>query len=60
MNEQSLKTAMEEAERFRLAARVAISALKAPGGWAGGKETASARRASMDLTRALADVRRAG
>ena len=59
MNEQSLKNALTEAERFIRIARIADSALKA-NTYYGGKETAAAKRASMDLTRALADVRRAG
>ncbi len=60
MNDTSLKHAISEAERFIRMARIAASAMKSPMGWAGGKETAAAKRASMDLTRALADVRRPG
>jgi hypothetical protein len=59
MNETSLRTAINEAERFIRMARIAASALK-DDTYYGGKETAAAKRASMDLTRALADVRRRG
>ena len=60
MNEKTLKVAIEQAVRVLRAAEIAGIALKGPYGWAGGKETAAAKRASMDLTRALADVRRPG
>lgn len=59
MNEKALKAALEEAERFTKAGWAAVRVLK-ENSWAGGKETAAAKRASMDLTRALANVRRAG
>jgi hypothetical protein len=57
MNEAVLEAAMAEAKRFIRMARIASSALKQDT-YYGGKETAAAKRASMDLTRALADVRR--
>ena len=60
MNETSLKVALAEAERFLRAARIAAKALQSPISYAGGKETAACKRASMDLTRALADIRRPG
>jgi len=59
VNEIGLRTAIHEAERFIRMARIAASALKEDR-YYGGKETAAAKRASMDLTRALADVRRPG
>lgn len=59
MNETSLKNAIVEAARFTKAACIAIAELKADQHY-GGKETAAVKRASMDLTRALAEVRRVG
>ena len=59
INSLTVSRAIEEAERFLIRARKARE-------WMtqtkyiemGGKETAACRRASMDLTRALADLRR--
>ncbi len=56
-----IETAMDEAERFVDRARKALAehAGDAFGLAAGSKATGALRRASLDLTRALADLRRA-
>lgn len=54
MKTENLKRAIEEAERFLAAAR----RVDAGGYWTFGKEPAAAKRASMDLTRALSELRR--
>lgn len=59
MNHQKLITAIAEAERFLERAR---DAQNNPHEYdfVGTKYTGACRRASMDLTRALADLRRVG
>lgn len=61
MHAETLDKAIAEARRFIKAAEAARPAFKERE-WGGGgtKESAAARRASMDLTRALADLRRPG
>ena len=55
----TISEAIEEAERFLIRARRAREWMgKARYVEMGGRETAACRRASMDLTRALADLRR--
>lgn len=56
MNEVNLKRAIAEAERFLKAARAAMDHLKTME-LCGNQYTAAAKRASMDLTRALAIIR---
>ena len=58
MNITTIKVAEREAKRF-LAAAKATEAVATPGGqvW-GSKESGALRRASMDLTRALAEMRK--
>ena len=66
MTIEQIKHALAEARRFIEAAGVARNRITAsfpsPKAWAYGSvsspETAACRRASMDLTRALADLRR--
>jgi hypothetical protein len=62
MRTEELRHAIHEAERFLKAAHGAISAIKeqtrVESYYHGGPATARARRASMDLTRALALLRR--
>lgn len=60
MNAVTLAESIILAERYLRAARAAAIVLKQDAYHAGGKETAAAKRASMDLTRALAYVRRPG
>lgn len=50
----ALERATKEARRFIKAAE---AALRSGEGWGGGQHTAAAKRASMDLTRALVFVR---
>lgn len=61
MNLDKLNVAVAEAERFIIIAKRAQKRLRedhyAP--ISGSKETGAARRASMDLTRALAELRKA-
>lgn len=57
MNDETLNAAVAEAKRF-LARAKAVQQLSDGRRYIGGKETAAARRSSMDLTRALADLRR--
>ncbi len=60
MNVDKLKKAINEATRFQKAAKAALARLE----WdrtayiSGSTETAAAKRASMDLTRALAEMRK--
>ncbi len=57
----NLANAIAEAQRFIVSAENAISRIREEGEGpliCGSKETASARRASLDLTRVLADLRR--
>lgn len=68
MNCEKLLTAITEAERFLARAKTAnagfywreVSGLRHGGFWAHehAPDTAAAKRASMDLTRALADLRK--
>ncbi len=59
MHEDSLIEAMEETQRFLTAARLAQKRLKDDKySHFGSPETAACRRASMDLTRALAKLRK--
>jgi hypothetical protein len=65
MNKDKLDAAIAEAERFLLKAKVARSGFTYRE-WQGGggiwdyymPDTAAAKRASMDLTKALADLRK--
>lgn len=58
MNEQTVREAMNEAERFLRRAR---EYMKTPGSpWQRSVESGAVRRASMDLTRALAVMRKPG
>lgn len=57
MNARTLKAAITEAERFLDLARELQSEF-ANGYYHGSKVSGATRRASMDLTRALADLRR--
>lgn len=61
MNIDSLDYAVEEAARFLAAARTAVKRIKQEPDLVnitGSKETGACRRASMDLTRALALLRK--
>jgi hypothetical protein len=59
MNADKLETAIQEAERFLIFAERALDRLNSDKyAQFGTKETAAARRASMDLTRALAQLRK--
>ncbi len=60
MNEKTLATAIAEAKRFLKAANAAQDGIKSVYAWVGTKESGACKRASMDLTRALADLRRPG
>ena len=60
MTPKSIDVAIREAKRFIERAQAAKAALEDPMVCiTGSKETGACRRASMDLTRALADMRRA-
>ncbi len=62
MTIEKLQIALKEADRFRIKARIALSKLQGHGKYSYPypcKERAAARRASLDLTRCLADLRRA-
>ena len=52
-----LNDAIFEAQRFIKAAEVAIEKISEEEYFYGGKESAAARRASMDLTRSLVKIR---
>jgi hypothetical protein len=59
MKPQNLAQAVTECERFLAAAeRLTARATADPTIWPGCIETGSVRRASLDLTRALADLRK--
>jgi hypothetical protein len=58
MNRETLRKAMDEARRFLSIADDAIVALSQNDG--SNKQTGAVKRASMDLSRALSDMRRAG
>lgn len=57
MNNETLKTAMAECARFLTRARE-LDKQKCTGNFYGCKESGAVRRASMDLTRALANLRK--
>ena len=57
MNSDKLRIAVAEAERF-LSKASELQANPPEYDFVGTKETGAVRRASMDLTRALADLRR--
>lgn len=59
--DDNLKAAITEAERFLTAAKALMARRKKDewlSDWQGCRESGACRRASMDLTRALADLRR--
>lgn len=58
MSPSKLDAAIQEADRFLAAARRLRNASLAAPGYQHPKESGAARRASLDLTRALADLRR--
>jgi hypothetical protein len=59
MNLETLQRAIVEAKRFIIKADEAMERLRADRHiCCGSKQTAAAKRASMDLTRALTEVRR--
>ena len=61
MNEFRIKLAINEAKRFIASGNGALSRLELEGNnnfITGNRESGSLRRASMDLTRALADMRK--
>ncbi len=62
MNIDGIDYAMEEAQRFLTAAKAAVEIWRQRGGpkysFGYSKETAACRRVSMDLTRALAKLRK--
>lgn len=63
MTPDNLRAAMREADRFLILARAALKSgpltRESYGEWFNpSKETGAVKRASMDLTRALANVRR--
>ena len=60
MNNGPLNTAVKEAERFLARARDLESRGHRGGYYDQQVQTAAVKRASMDLTRALADLRRTG
>jgi hypothetical protein len=57
MNSTTLQNAILEAERFLRAAKIAQ---KSSNELSAGKENGAAKRASLDLTRALAEMRKTG
>ena len=61
MNIKAIYEAREEAMRFLIKTGIAIKEIESAGtvNITGSKKTAAARRASMDSTRALAEMRRA-
>jgi hypothetical protein len=58
MRKESMQKAIAEAKRFIEAAEMAFPDLSSNSQVNGTKHTAAARRASLDLTRALAEARR--
>lgn len=60
MTNETIEIAVAEAERFIAAAKRLEEAEKTNGRGVNPKENGALRRASMDLTRALADMRRPG
>ena len=57
--EQALMNAVSEARRFIFRAETALNRHKGQSWWEPSKENATARRASLDLTRALSEYRKA-
>ncbi len=57
MNRQTLTAAVKEAERFIVSARKSLAASVE---YSNPKENGAVKRASMDLTRALAEMRKPG
>lgn len=55
--QQKYELAISEADRFLKSAKIALKEIKKDEHYYGGKYTASAKRASMDLSRALSDLR---
>jgi hypothetical protein len=55
---QQYQEAIDEAERFIRLAGHAVNKLRAKDVYGGSKETAAAKRASMDLSRALSTLRK--
>lgn len=60
MNNKTLRNAIKEAKRFLAATDAIVWEDRGEFSFSPTKETAAAKRASMDLTRALADMRRSG
>jgi len=58
MNEKKVQFAANEATRFVITAEIYLERLKDEGEGSGTKESGALRRASMDLTRALAEMRK--
>ena len=59
MNRRTLSIAIYEAERFVRIAKIALAAIPKTDTWTyTSKENGAAKRASMDLTRALAELRK--
>ena len=58
MTSENLSTAISEAMRFLQRARELDRLLGKREYWSGGPESAAVRRSSMDLTKALAKLRR--
>jgi len=61
MNTTMLELAITEADRFKYAARIVLATLKCKketGPITGTAQTSACRRASMDLTRVLAQLRK--
>ena len=62
MNTTNINAAIKEAQEFIKRAKVAVAEHEASGqyGMWGSKATGALKRSSMDLTRALAEMRKAG
>jgi hypothetical protein len=61
MNKRTINKAVNEAKRFLEAAKLVQAALVEGNGYVvGTKESGALKRSSLDLTRALADMRRPG
>ena len=58
MKIEKVQEAMEEAIRFIDRAEKALKLMKKKKYWFASKETAACRRSSMDLTRALSELRK--
>lgn len=58
MNHKTLAEALSQAERFATMARALVKHHDKETYWSPSKETGAVKRASLDLTRALADMRR--